>query len=292
MPDRPVPYPADTRSKGWRFELDLERIDQSDTWALTPPDLRPWLLMLWASAWRQTPCGSLPDDDALIAVRIGMKANIFSKHKALLLRGWWKAEDGRLYHETISVRVTEMLAARDKERNRKAEYRKRMDAEKGRSPDAVQAESRGTNGGQLTDNQGKDDTSTSTSTGLKDPPIPPDGGLPEPVQAKTKKRSAIALQAFLDECRAKGEKPILETDSVFSYADETGIPIEFLRLHWLEFKVRYCEPDAKRYKNWRMVYRKCVRANWFRLWFFESDGSCALTTAGEQARRIHKKDAA
>ena len=137
MSDRPVPYPADTRAKGWRFELDLERIDQSDTWALTPPDLRPWLLMLWASAWRQTPCGSLPDDDALIAVRMGMKASVFTKHKATLLRGWWKAVDGRLYHETISIRVTEMLAARDKERNRKAEYRKRKDAEEGRSPDAV-----------------------------------------------------------------------------------------------------------------------------------------------------------
>ena len=292
MADRAAPYPADTRAKGWRFELDLEQIDQSDTWALTPPDLRPWLLMLWASAWRQTPCGSLPDDDALIAVRIGMKANVFSKHKTMLLRGWWKAEDGRLYHETISVRVTEMLAARDKERNRKAEYRKRKDAEEGRTPEAVPAVSRGTNEGQLMDSPGKDNTRTSTSTSKQEPPIPPVGGLPETVQAKTKKRNAVALQTFLDECKAKGEKPILENDSVFNYADEAGIPIEFLRLHWLEFKVRYCEPDAKRYKNWRIVYRKCVRANWFRLWFFESDGTCALTTAGEQARRIHKKDAA
>jgi hypothetical protein len=288
MVDRAAPYPADTRAKGWRFELDLERIDQSDTWALTPPDLRPWLLMLWASAWRQTPCGSLPDDDALIAVRMGMKASVFAKHKATLLRGWWKAADGRLYHETISIRVAEMLAARDKERNRKAEYRKRKDAEEGRSPDAVPPESRGTNEGQLTDSGGKDDTST--STGKEEPPIPPDGGLSEPVQSKTKKRSAIALQTFLDECKAKGEKPILKNDPVFAYADETGIPDEFLRLHWLEFKERYTATGAKRYTDWRSVYRKSVRGCWFKLWFLRGDGTCGLTTQGEQAKRFHGKD--
>jgi hypothetical protein len=127
MSDRPVPYPSDTRAKGWRFELDLERIDQSDTWALTPLDLRPWLLMLWASAWRQTPCGSLPDDDALIAVRMGMKATVFTKHKATLLRGWWKAVDGRLYHETL---VEMVLAKLERQRffQRQREYQAQFDA--------------------------------------------------------------------------------------------------------------------------------------------------------------------
>lgn len=293
MSDRPAPYPADTRAKGWRFELDLERVMQSDTWALALPDLRPWLLMLWTVAWQQTPCGSMPSDDDLIAARLGMKAPAFKKAKGILLRGWCLADDGRLYHETITERVVEMLSRKEGERKRKADYRARMDAER-RAADSggVPGMSHGTDSGQMRESGGSDATGTGTGTGLKEPPIPPDGGLPEPVQAKTKKSSAIALQTFLDECKAKGEKPILENDSVFNYADEAGIPIEFLRLHWLEFKVRYCEPDAKRYKNWRLVYRKCVRANWFRLWFFESDGSCALTTAGEQARRIHKKDAA
>lgn len=35
-----APYPCDTRAKGWRFELDHERIRQSDTWALAPPEIR------------------------------------------------------------------------------------------------------------------------------------------------------------------------------------------------------------------------------------------------------------
>ncbi|WP_454731477.1 MULTISPECIES: hypothetical protein [Cupriavidus] len=177
---RPVPYPADTRAKGWRFELDLEQIDQSDTWALTPPDLRPWLLMLWASAWRQTPCGSLPDDDALIAVRIGMKPATFIKHRSMLMRGWWRAEDGRLYHDTVSKRVAEMLALRDKEKARKAEYRRKREAEESARKAAettgdatsVPDLSHGTTNGQTQDSNGMDNTSTSTSTSTNNSSIP------------------------------------------------------------------------------------------------------------------------
>lgn len=171
-----APYPADTRAKGWRFELDLEQIDQSDTWALTPPELRPWLLMLWASAWRQAPCGSLPDDDALIAVRIGMKPSVFTKHRGVLLRGFWKASDGRLYHDTISRRVSEMLAARDKDRNRKSAYRERKKAEKNGNDGGVPEVSHGTDDGRTQESSGGDGTRTSTSTSIKNQNLSvPDG---------------------------------------------------------------------------------------------------------------------
>ena len=176
------PYPAETRAKGWRFELDLERIEQSDTWALAPADLRPWLLMLWATAWKQVPCGSLPEDDQLVAVRIGMKPTQFAKARSILMRGWWKADDGRLYHDTVAARVLDMLGAKGKERQRKADYRKRKEAEEtaarqngdsqGSDPGhdlSVPALSRGTNQGQNGDGQGSDpggdDTGTGTGTG-------------------------------------------------------------------------------------------------------------------------------
>ena len=165
---RPVPYPADTRAKGWRFELDHERIEQSDTWALAPADVKPWLLMLWLSAWRQEPCGSLPNEDELIAVRIGMPMKTFAKVRSKLMRGWWEAEDGRLYHDTVTKRVLEMLAARETERRRKAEYRQRKEAERrsdaGGDPDL----SHGTTGGHQQDDTrsdaGRDDTGTGTGT--------------------------------------------------------------------------------------------------------------------------------
>lgn len=124
---RPVPYPADTRAKGWRFELDHERIEQSDTWALAPADVRPWLLMLWLTAWRQEPCGSLPNDDELIAAKIGMPLKAFAKVRSKLMRGWWEAEDGRLYHDTIVLRVKEMAGVRDKTASRKRLYDQKFD---------------------------------------------------------------------------------------------------------------------------------------------------------------------
>ncbi len=159
---RPVPYPADTRAKGWRFELDHERIEQSDTWALAPADVRPWLLMLWVTAWRQEPCGSLPSEDELIAVRIGMPMKTFVKVRAKLMRGWWMAEDGRLYHDTVTKRVLEMLSARESERLRKREYRHRKGAERS-------GMSHGTDDGRQQDDTrsdtGRDDTGTGTRTG-------------------------------------------------------------------------------------------------------------------------------
>lgn len=120
---KPAPYPADTKAKGWRFELDLEQVRQSDTWALANAATRPWLLMLWATAWEQVPCGSLPADDALIAARMGMDLKAFTKARAVLLRGWWVADDGRLYQDTIVTRVLAMLDKRTKDAQRTANSR-------------------------------------------------------------------------------------------------------------------------------------------------------------------------
>ncbi|WP_342704251.1 hypothetical protein OHZ10_08050 [Burkholderia arboris] len=163
-----IPYPPDTRAKGWRFELDLERIERSDTWALTPADLRPWLLMLWSTAWQQEPCGSLPANDELIAARIGMKTTVFVKNRDKLMRGWWLADDGRLYHNTIVTRVLEMLAAREKERARKAGQRERKRTA-GPSDDVPDL-SHGTGEGQTQDSTRSHGTGTGTGTGSKPKP--------------------------------------------------------------------------------------------------------------------------
>ena len=153
---KPAPYAADTRAKGWRFELDHERIRQSDTWALASPDARPWLLMLWMVAWEQVPCGSLPAEDALIAARIGMSPKAFAKHRDVLLRGWWLADDGRLYHDTLCERVQEMVGYREKSAKRVAEYKARM------------REKQAGNALPQREQQVKNDTGTGTGTGTRE----------------------------------------------------------------------------------------------------------------------------
>lgn len=129
---RPVPYPADTKAKGWRFELDYERIAQSATWAFAKPPVRPWLLMLWFTAWRQVPCGSLPNDDALIGALTGMPPGLFAKHRKVLMRGWWLGSDGRMYHDVIVERVREMLGCREKTAARRTVYAQKFHAVRAR----------------------------------------------------------------------------------------------------------------------------------------------------------------
>lgn len=147
------PYPAETRAKGWRLEIDHERIRQSDTWALATPEQRPWLLMLWMVAWEQSPCGSMPASHELIAARIGMPAKMFEKNHPILLRGWNAASDGRMYHQVLTERVLDMIGRREKTATRKADYRARMQ-ESRESPEGVPR-----------DSTGRDATGTGTGTG-------------------------------------------------------------------------------------------------------------------------------
>lgn len=117
------PYSADTKAKGWRFELDYERIEQSDTWVLASSEMRPWLLMLWMTAWKQVPCGSLPPNDELVSARIGMDLRVFKANRDILMRGWVLASDGRLYHPVITEQVLNLVGLRNKESARKQAYR-------------------------------------------------------------------------------------------------------------------------------------------------------------------------
>jgi len=118
------PYPPDTLARGWRFEVDMETFKRSDTWKKARTGaLRGALLLLWAEAWQEKPCGTLPDDDELIALMIDMPAASFAKHRDVLRRGWTLASDGRLYHETITARVLAMLEKRAKDAKRAAKNR-------------------------------------------------------------------------------------------------------------------------------------------------------------------------
>jgi hypothetical protein len=119
------PYPAETYVKGWRFELDHERLFSSDTWALAPPDMRPWLLMLWHTAWTQRPAGAFTNDHAVIASKIGMDVRLFQAHADILLRGFVLHSDHRLYHPVVIEQVQNVLVKREGNRSRKANQRAR-----------------------------------------------------------------------------------------------------------------------------------------------------------------------
>lgn len=155
MADLPEPpYPAATKAKGWRFELDYEQIEQSSTWALATakaPEARGWLLVMWLCAWKQVPCGSFPNDDAVIAAMIGMPMKTWGRLREVLMRGWTAANDGRVYHETIGARVLEMLEYRAKTAKRVADFKAKQRSER--------------NGNALPTGEQRDKNDTGTGTG-------------------------------------------------------------------------------------------------------------------------------
>lgn len=82
------------------FMLNTERLMASELWALSTGEEFKAALGLWCRAWKQTPPGSLPDDDRVLAAFSGAGAR-WKKLKAMALRGFIKCADGRLYHKTL-----------------------------------------------------------------------------------------------------------------------------------------------------------------------------------------------
>jgi hypothetical protein len=135
--------------------------------------------------------------------------------------------------------------------------------------------------------QGDGPTSTSTSTLTTNTPKPPGGGLPAP-----KERTAgIALQTFLDECKVKGERPLRDYAPLWQYAEDAGLPQDFVALAWVEFSRRFGPggvKEARRQKNWRQTFRNYVEGNYLKLWAIDTAGTYFLTTQGKQAQKIYE----
>jgi hypothetical protein len=117
------PYPPETKSRGWALDIDMSQVRLLDDWILSPESVRPWLLMLWLASWESVPCGSLPQNDAVIAARIGMEPAIFKAHRDFLLAGWRPHSDGNLYHEFTTGLVLKMMSRREASTKRQADFR-------------------------------------------------------------------------------------------------------------------------------------------------------------------------
>lgn len=263
-----APYPADTKAKGWRFEVDHERIRQSDTWALATPDVRPWLLMLWMVAWEQTPCGSLPDNDELIAVRIGMTAKAFQKHRPVLLRAWVKADDGRLYHHVITLRVLEMLAKRAKDAERAANNRARK-AESHPSPPGVTAESRVTNDRSAREFDTKHQAPSTSH---------PTGESPDKPAKPTRPRKPRAQETLLPDGFSISQ-------GVRAWAAEHGY--QRLEEHFDAF-VDKAKANGYAYADWDAALKNAIRGDWANLRGKRAApaGEAATVSSGDAARTM------
>lgn len=122
---------------------------------------------------------------------------------------------------------------------------------------------------------------------LTNTPIPPGGGSSSPKTRAT----AIALQTFLDECAAKGERPLRDYTPLWEYAKAAGLSLDLVALAWIEFRRRFGPggtKEARRQKNWRQTFRNYVENNYLKLWFVDGNGEYVLTTQGQQARKTYE----
>lgn len=93
------------------FMLNTDLLMASELWALATGDEFKAAVGLWCRAWKQTPPGSLPDDDRVLAAFSGA-GKAWPKVKDMALRGFVKCSDGRLYHTTLCADVIRASAAK------------------------------------------------------------------------------------------------------------------------------------------------------------------------------------
>lgn len=108
------PIPAGLRLRAFRyFTLDTERLLASKLVAKGPPAACWAALMLWIAAMKQTPAGSLPDDDEVLR-GFSRAGNRWQRVRAQAMHGWYKCSDGRLYHAMVTDQVLKIVAAAQK----------------------------------------------------------------------------------------------------------------------------------------------------------------------------------
>jgi hypothetical protein len=113
-------------------------------------------------------------------------------------------------------------------------------------------------------------------------------------QKRTRKRDEQTFRQWLESLR-DDEMAIPPEDPVFEFADQAGIPNEFLHLAWRWFCQRYRD-DPKTYRDWRAVFRRAVYEDWHRCWRHDAaSGQLVLTNVGLQLQRqleAQERDAA
>ena len=218
---------------------------------------------------------ALPQESAEIARLIRLRSKVSEVES--VLREFFTNNDGDGWiHSRCEAEIRRM-------QDKQAKAKTSADASvKARQAKAVRTHSEGTANVEQSLSERSTDAELPTPTPTPTPtttPISPQGG---------KKSGAVGLKTWLESVKAKGEKAIPDDDPVIAYAEKVGIPQAFLRLAWFEFCHRYGQPDAKRYRDWRAVFRKAVQGNWLKLWFLDAaSNEYGLTTVGHQAQRAH-----
>lgn len=112
LPDPLVPAHVDLAGYPG-FVLDVDLLLNSELVAVGSPDECWAAMLLWCKSWRQSPPGSLPDDEKVLAA-FSATGKRWPKVRLMALRGFVKCSDGRLYHKVLAQKANSAWEARQK----------------------------------------------------------------------------------------------------------------------------------------------------------------------------------
>lgn len=117
-PDPMVADDVDLRDFAY-MPLDVVRFRDSDFAALIDAEGFRAGVLLWCAAWHQVPCGSLPNDDRVLANLAGYGRSVveWEKVKEAALHGWVVCSNNRLYHPVVAEKANESWAAKQQHRH-------------------------------------------------------------------------------------------------------------------------------------------------------------------------------
>jgi hypothetical protein len=245
-----TPTDCDLRGLEW-MPLYGDRLFTSNTWLMAGPEARCAAMMLWWEAWKQCPAGSLPDHDRALAqlAGYGIALKAWLSIKAEAMRGWVRCSDGRLYHPIVCELAHEAWDRRVREKDRKAAYRAKREAEGASVPVA----SRGTDAGQT---MGRDadaygdghvDITTQDRTG----------------QDRTLKKEESKKEGSLTGVGDKSPRPLLEAVSVWNEVCGSVLsPVQRLtEPRKRKFAVRFRDEFNSEMAEWRDFCQRIVSSN-------------------------------
>jgi uncharacterized protein YdaU (DUF1376 family) len=88
-----------------------------------------------------------------------------------------------------------------------------------------------------------------------------------------------------------GEAPIPKDSAVLKFATSAGIPFDYIKIAWVHFK-QIMTAKQKTQKDWRQTFNLYVQKDYMRLWAFNQNNECYLTTAGKQVQNSLQSEAA
>jgi hypothetical protein len=116
LPAPPVASDVDLRDFAY-MPLDVRRLLTSETWVLGRAEEKIAAINLWCEAWHQVPCGSLPDNERMLA-HLSQAGAGWKKVRSHAMRGWVLCSDGRWYHPVIVEKALESWAKKVAQRQR------------------------------------------------------------------------------------------------------------------------------------------------------------------------------